>query len=318
MDTRKAGDLPILRDARQWEWRRGALRFWALPAWTPTGWPFVAPVLTLVVAAILIPALHILWLSFHESSFGLAPTYVGLSNYQRVLTDPYFWSALVNTIVVVVVIVHVELALGLGMALLFKAGVPASRFVLAAVLAPYAVSEVGAVIMWRFMLDPQIGPLTRLLELVGIPPIQWPVDPWQALGVVAIMSVWLHLPFTFIILYAARLGIPKDLYEAAIIDGATTWQSFRQVTVPLLMPAILVAVLFRYIFAFRLFSEVWLLTQGGPARTTEVVALYLYQEAFRYNDFGLASATGWLMVIAAPLMAAFYLRRMYRGIVANA
>ncbi len=112
-------------------------------------------------------------------------------------------------------------------------------------------------------------------------------------------AIWLHLPFTFVILYAARLAIPIELYEAARIDGATRWQTFRRITLPLLMPAILVAMLFRYIFAFRLFSEVWLLTQGGPARSTEVLAVYLYLEAFRYNDFGAAAATGWLMVLAS-------------------
>lgn len=101
-------------------------------------------------------------------------------------------------------------------------------------------------------------------------------------------------------------------------DGATPWQSFRRITLPLLVPAILVAMLFRYIFAYRLFSEVWLLTQGGPARSTEVVAVYLYLEAFRYNDFGAASATGWLMVVTSLMLAAFYLRRLYREMFARA
>ena len=121
-------------------------------------------------------------------------------------------------------------------------------------------------------------------------------------------SIWLHLPFSFIILYAARLAVPDELYEAAAIDGATGWPAFRRITLPLLMPALLIAALFRYIFAFRLFSEVWLMTGGGPARTTEVLAVYLYLEAFRYNSFGAAAATGWLLVLASLLLALFYLR----------
>jgi ABC-type sugar transport system permease subunit len=134
---------------------------------------------------------------------------------------------------------------------------------------------------------------------------------------VCALSVWLHLPFTFLILYAARLAIPADLYEAARIDGATRWQQFRYVTLPTLVPAILVAVLFRYIFAFRMFSEVWLITGGGPARSTEVLAVYLYQEAFRYNEFGLAAATGWLMVVASVVLATPYLYVVYKRTLAN-
>jgi ABC-type sugar transport system permease subunit len=135
---------------------------------------------------------------------------------------------------------------------------------------------------------------------------------------VSILSVWLNLPFTFIILYAARLAIPKDLYEAARIDGATPWQSFRRVTIPLLAPAIIVALLFRYIFAFRIFSEVWLLTQGGPVRSTEVLAVYLYREAFTYNAFGTASATAWIMVFASLVLGLGYVLILRRQVAANA
>jgi multiple sugar transport system permease protein len=123
---------------------------------------------------------------------------------------------------------------------------------------------------------------------------------------IGLLTIWLHLPFTFIIIYAARLAIPAELYEAASIDGATAWQSFLRVTLPLLAPAIAIALLFRYIFAFRLFSEAWLLTKGGPARSTEVVAIYLYQEAFTFNAFGPAAATAWIMAVVSLLLAAGY------------
>ncbi|CUA86862.1 ABC-type sugar transport system, permease component [Chelatococcus sambhunathii] len=280
--------------------------------------PYVAPALALLAFVILIPAVYVLWLSFQQSTFGRAATFVGFANYAKILADPYFWRALGNTVIVVLVVVHVEVVLGLAMAVLFAAGLPFRKLLIAAVLAPYAVSEVGAVVMWRTLFDPDTGFMTRVLTGIGLPPLEWSVVPSHGLALVALLSIWLHLPFTFIILYAARLAIPKDLYEAAEIDGASAWQSFRRVTLPLLMPAILVAMLFRYIFAYRLFSEVWLLTQGGPARSTEVVAVYLYLEAFRYNDFGAASATGWLMVVTSLLLAAFYLRRLYREMFARA
>jgi len=168
------------------------------------------------------------------------------------------------------------------------------------------------VVIWRYLVDPEIGSLTKLLAAFGLGPIEWGVNPWHGLGVIALISIWLHLPFTFVILYAARLALPGEVYEAARVDGATPWQQLRRITLPLLKPAIAVAMLFRYIFAFRLFSEVWLMTQGGPARSTEVVALYLYVEAFRYNRFGVATATGWIMVLVSALVALVYLRRVYR------
>lgn len=280
--------------------------------------PFIAPALALMGVVILLPAFYVLYLSFNESTFGRAPTFVGFANYAKILADPYFWRALVNTTIVVLIVVHVELIIALAMALLFASGLAFRKLMIAAVLAPYAVSEVGAVVMWRTIFDPDTGVMTRLLESLGLAPLEWSVVPSHGLALVAILSVWLHLPFTFIILYAARLALPGEIYEAARIDGAGPLQIFRRITLPLLVPAMLVAMLFRYIFAFRLFSEVWLLTQGGPARSTEVVAVYLYLEAFRYNNFGVATATGWLMVLTSLILASFYLRRLYREMFANA
>ncbi len=278
----------------------------------------LAPAQALVLAVLLLPALYLVWLSLHTSSFGQQAVFVGLANYARILGDSYFWRSLANTGIIVLVVVHVELLLGLGMALLFASGVPMKRALLAVVLAPYAVSEVSAVVIWRYIFDPEVGHVSYLLQSLGLPSLDWAVSPTHGLLLVALLSIWLHLPFTFMILYAARLAIPTELYEAARIDGATGWQAFRRVTLPLLVPAILIAALFRLIFAFRLFSEVWLLTEGGPARTTEVVAVYLYLEAFRYNAFGAAAATGWLMVLGSFLLAAPYLWRLARSQKADA
>lgn len=280
--------------------------------------PLVAPVHILILSVIVIPSIFVIWLSLTKSSFGQEPTYVGLENFIRVLSDPAFRSALWNTVLIVVFAVHIELVLGLLVALLFASGLPFRRFLLVAVLAPYAVSEVIAVVMWRFLFDPDAGPVTLALQAIGLPILDWSFEPTHAMILIALLTIWLHLPFTFIILYAARLAISSDLYEAARIDGATPFQAFRRVTLPLLGPAIVVALLFRYIFAFRIFSEVWLLTGGGPARSTEVVAVYLYQEAFSYNAFGTAAATAWIMVVASLLLAAGYVFLLRRQVGANA
>jgi multiple sugar transport system permease protein len=280
--------------------------------------PLVAPVHVLVLGVIVIPSIFVLWLSFQASSFGQAASFVGFDNYLRVLGDAYFWRSLLNTVAVVAVAVHLELLLGLGIALLFASGLPARRLLLVIVLAPYAISEVTAAAMWRFLFDPDVGPVTNALLDLGLPTLDWTFVPSHGLVLVGLLTIWLHLPFTFVILYAARLAIPKDLYEAGRADGASPLQLFRNVTLPLLAPAILIAMLFRYIFAFRLFSEIWLLTQGGPARTTEVVAVYLYLEAFRYNSFGTAAATAWIMVVVSLLLATAYILRLRKGMAADA
>jgi multiple sugar transport system permease protein len=278
----------------------------------PLRYAMVAPVQTLLLVFIFVPSLYVGWLSLHASSFGTEATWVGWSNYVTLLTDGQFWRAFLNTFVLVNVVVYVELALGLAMALLFVGGMPFPKVTLAIVLAPYAISEVVAVIMWKYMFEPQVGPLQWALRSIGLPEIDWAVNPVHALGLVALLAVWHHLPFTFLLLYAALLGVPKELYEAARVDGAGPWTIFRRITLPVIMPAVLVALLFRYIFAFRIFSEPWLLTQGGPARSTEVLAVYLYKAAFRYHDFGVAAATGWAMVVLSLLISLPYLRVMYR------
>jgi multiple sugar transport system permease protein len=280
--------------------------------------PFLAPVHVLVLGVIVIPSIYVAWLSLHASTFGQTPTYVGLANYSKILSDPYFLRSLTNTLIIVVVAVHLELAAGLGIALLFASKLPGRRLLLLAVLAPYAISEVTAVAMWRFLFDLDVGPVTMMMQALGLPAIEWSVLPLHGLIIVGLLTIWLHLPFTFIILYAARLGIPGELYEAARVDGASPLQAFRRITLPLLAPAMLIAVLFRYIFAFRLFSEVWLMTQGGPARSTEVVAVYLYLEAFRYNSFGTAAATAWIMVVVSLVLAAGYVWLLRRQMVSDA
>ena len=278
----------------------------------------LAPTHLLMLLTIVLPSAYVVWLSLQSSTFGQAASWVGLANYRQVLGDSYFWRAMGNTLGIVLVVVHVELLLGLLMALLFATRLPAKRLLLASVLAPYAVSEVSAVVIWRYLFEPEIGPVTLALNALGLPGLEWSVSPIAGLAIVALLSIWLHLPFTFVVLYAARLSVPSELHEAARVDGATRLQTFLRVTLPLLRPAILVAMLFRYIFAFRLFSEVWLITGGGPARSTEVVGVYLYLEAFRYNAFGPAAATGWIMALACLLLASGYLWRLRRGMVADA
>ena len=272
----------------------------------------VAPVQLLLLIVIGIPSLFVFWQGLTEFSYGQEAVFVGLDNYRDVLTDRAFWRAFTNTFIIVNTVVYVELAAAIGISILFAGGVPFRRLMIAILLVPYAVNEVTAVVMWRFMLEPNVGIITQLLNSVGLPTLNWPIDRWHALTVIILLSVWLHLPFTTIIIYTARLSIPQEMYEAVRIDGASPLQAFIYVTFPMLIPAILIALLFRYVFAFRIFGEVWLLTRGGPAGSTEVLATYLYRHSFRYLELGKASAIGWLMLVTTLLMASFYLRQVYK------
>jgi multiple sugar transport system permease protein len=270
------------------------------------------PTQGLLVAIIAVPSAYVLWLSFNESSYGSAPSFVGFANYEAIWNDRYFWRALVNTLVVINIIVYGELLLAFLIAAVFVKGVPFRRLMLAVVLMPYAISEVVAVVIWKYLLDPNVGSLAKAMAGLGLPEIAWATNPTHGLGLVSLISIWLHLPFTFILIYAAMLAVPRELYESARIDGAGGWQSFRYITLPGIMPAVFVALIFRYILAFRLFSEVWLLTSGGPARTTEVLAIYLYKQSFTYASFGKGAATGWVMVMVSGLIAAVYVHLLYR------
>jgi len=244
-----------------------------------TQFVMLAPALGLLIFIILLPSLYVFWLSFTESTYGKAPVFVGLENYVAIWNDRYFWRALINTLIVVNVIVYGELILAFVIASVLVKGVPFRRLILAIVLMPYAISEVVAVVIWKFLLDPDIGALAKAMAGAGLPDINWATNPTHGLGLVSLISIWLNLPFTLIIIYAAMLAVPSDLYESATIDGASPWQGFRYVTLPSVLPAVFVALIFRYIISFRLFSEVWLLTAGGPARTTEVMAIYLYKQS---------------------------------------
>jgi len=270
----------------------------------------LAPSLILLIALLAAPSVYVIWLSFQRSTFGQAPEFVGVANYARLTADPAFWRAFWNTFVVVNVIVYGELAIGLAIAVLMRGWMPGRKVLIAAILAPYAITESSGIVMWRYMLEPDVGLLTSTAIRLGLGSIQWDSEPVGALAVASLVAIWHHMPFTFLILYAALLTIPKETQEAAAIDGANAWQRFWKVEFPMIMPAVLVAILFRYIFAIRLFSEVWLLTQGGPARLTEVLAIYLYRETFQYREFGIASAAGVTMLLLSLLIALPYLYRM--------
>ena len=273
-------------------------------------WLMLAPAQLLLCATIALPAFAVLWLSFTESTYGSGGHFVGFANYVAIWHDAYFWRAAKNTLIVVHIVIYTELVLATLMSVGF-AGLKHRRLLVSIILMPYAISEVVAVIIWKFLMDANVGAVARSLVAIGLPQVQWASDPDAGLALVATVSIWLNLPFSFMLIFAAVLSVPKERLEAASVDGAGVWRRFWHITLPAIAPTMLVALVFRYIIAFRLFSEVWLLTAGGPARRTEVLAVYLYKQAFSYSNFGMGAATGWVMVLVSLLFGIGYIKLLH-------
>ena len=273
---------------------------------------FVAPTLLVLAGVILIPELWGLVLSLFRQTYGEPTLFRGLSNYTRILSDPAFWNAFKNNVLFVALAVSVESVLGLGIALLLHRGFPLRRLWIALIIAPYALSEVVGVVMWKYMLNPDYGLVNYTLSFAGVSGLNWFANPTLSFASVVVLDVWRYAPFTAMILYAALMTIPRELFEAARIDGAAPFQVLKNIMLPLIVPAFLVALVFRIIYVFRTFGIIWILTKGGPLGATEVLSIYLYKQGFRYWNFGVAAAVAFVMLVMTFLASIYVLRRMHR------
>jgi multiple sugar transport system permease protein len=271
-------------------------------------WPLLAPaglVLTAVAAA---PMLYVLWLSLQDRTVFRASTFAGPENYARLAGDARFWNALGNTLYFTVVSVALELVLGLAIALLLARAGRARSLVYGILLLPWAVPTVVSARMWEWIYNAELGVLNYLAGAR----INWLGEPLLALHAAIAMDVWKATPFVALLLLAALQGIPRDLYRAAAVDGASPWTTFRRVTLPLLAPVMLVAVVFRTIDALRVFDAIYVLTGGGPANGTETLSIYAYKVLFQTLDFGYGSALA-VVVLAVTALAAAAYARLLRG-----
>ena len=271
-------------------------------------WSLLAPpgLLLMVVAAG--PMLYVLWLSLQDRTVFRAPTFAGLDNYARLATDGRFWNALGNTLYFALVSVALELALGLGIALLLARAGRARSLVYGVLLLPWAVPTVVSARMWEWIYNAEFGVLNYLAGAR----VNWLGDPLLALHAAIAMDVWKATPFVALLLLAALQGIPRDLYRAAAVDGASAWTTFSRVTLPLLAPVMLVAVVFRTIDALRVFDSIYVLTGGGPANGTETLSIYAYKVLFQTLDFGYGSALA-VVVLVVTAVAALGYARLLRG-----
>jgi len=263
------------------------------------------------------PVLYSLWLSFHRYQLNmpsLGRPFVGFDNYLGLLQDKLLIDSVAWTLSFAAISVPLEFGLGLLLALLLNAQVlgRARDLVRGVMLSPMMLAGILAGFTWRMMFDPEYGPVNHLLGLVGIEPISWFTNAVSARAAVIVAEVWLTTPFVTLVLMAGMQSIPEDLYEAARMDGATSWRAFRHITLPLLRYSILTVLIVRSMDALRSFELAFILTQGGPGTATTTAMYYDYQYAFTYHQMGRSSALSFVILLGIMLITAIYNRLLHR------
>jgi multiple sugar transport system permease protein len=265
-------------------------------------WLFVLPAGTMVGLLVLVPVLSVFWLGLRQVMpvFGI-DRWIGLANFGHLSGDTRFWASLGTTLYFCMVAVTLEVLLGLAFALLLHRTFSGRGLARTAVLLPWALPTVVAARMWEWIYNPDFGIINHLLRRLGAisGPVSWLGDPFWAIHAAILADAWKTTPFATLILLAGLSAIPPDLARAARVDGARPLAVFYEVTLPLLRPALVVTVLFRFLDSFRVFDALYVLTGGGPANTTETLAIYVYKTLFQTLRFGYGSALAVTMFVLA-------------------
>jgi multiple sugar transport system permease protein len=271
---------------------------------------FTSPALLLLLAMSVFPLLYALYLSFtdYSATRGGPANLVGFGNYVAILTSPAVHIRAITTLVYVVAAVGLQTVLGFGIAYLISRRTRGRGALTTLFLTPMMLSPIVVGLFWKFMLDAQFGVINSMLGSLGLGQVEWLTRQRTALLSLVVVDTWQWTPFVMLIALAGLTAVPKYLYEAASIDRASEWFRFRYITLPLVWPLLLIAVMFRAIEAFRLFDLVYILTSGGPGVSTETLSFHVYKVAFLGFNTGTASAYGILMVLVVIVLAQIYLR----------
>ncbi len=275
---------------------------------------FVLPTIILLIVMNIFPLIYSLFLSFTDYSViaDKAPEWVGLANYQRILTDERFWTNFAITGRYALVSVVLQTLIGFGLALLLRNKFRGSGLITTFILVPMMLSPIVVAVFWKLIFNPSVGILNYLLGFTNINTApEWLGQTDLALWAIVIVDVWMWSPFVMLLCLAGLSAIPEYLYEAAAIDRASAWFQFRRITLPQVMPLLLIAVLFRTIEAFKQFDLVMGLTGGGPGDVTETVSIRLYKLAFQGQyDTGTSSALAYVILIIIIAISNIYIRQL--------
>jgi ABC-type sugar transport system permease subunit len=281
-----------------------------------TAWILLAPSLLVMLGVTLWPVLYTFILSFFNVPSGInqTRTFVGFGNYLAMLEDQTFWETIGRTLYFTIVSVGLELALGLAIAQLIHSKPWGWQFLRLSLIMPWAVPTIVNGAMWRWIYSADFGALNGLLMQLGFIKhyIPWLTLPNAAMNLVIVADIWHTMPFVALVLQAALATLPEDLDEAAAVDGANAWQRFWQIRLPLLRPAILVALIVRTVDAFRVFDIVYIITNGGPAYKTLTITYLTYLNTFAFGKQGMGAALSFLISMFTIIMALIYIRFLYR------
>ncbi len=253
-------------------------------------WMFALPAAIIVVAVILFPWIFTLFMSVHDWKVTGATPFVGMANYAKMLVDERFQWAFVRTLTFTAASVIAPVVLGVWAAVCFSSKFRLKGFARTLFVLPMMATPVAISLVWTMMFHPQLGVLNYLLSLVGIPPSAWVYDGATVIPTLVMVETWQWTPLVMLIVLGGIASLPTDPYEAATLDGASPWQMFRHITLPLVWPFIVVASVIRMIDALKAFDTIYVITLGGPGTASETINILLYQTAFAYYDLGYGSA----------------------------
>jgi multiple sugar transport system permease protein len=276
---------------------------------------YITPAFIILGIILFYPLGYSFYLSFHEwtmRTYKQGVPWVGLQQYTGLFTNPQFLNSLRITVVFVVAAITIEFVLGMALALLLNHDLKGKGIMRSLILLPMMCTNVVVGLTWRLLLNYEFGLVNYYLSVIGLPRLQWLSDPGLAMPAVVLVDVWNTTSFIALMLLAGLQSLPDEPYEAARIDGASWWQTFRFLTLPLLRQTILVALLWRFIDTFRIFDVIYLLTAGGPARATETVSIYVYRYGFQSFNLGFASAASYIMILFMLIVAAVLSRLIGR------
>jgi multiple sugar transport system permease protein len=277
-----------------------------------TGYLFILPSLLILGAFVFWPIIQAFILSLYHWQFGTAAQeWAGAANYQRMVVDDRVWNAFRNTVIYTAVTVPASMLISLLLALALNERLPARSLLRSVIFLPVIASFAIIAIVWSFMLDPDIGLLAYWSKSLGLPVSGWLRDPTWALPAVMMVSIWKTVGFDMVIFLAGLQGIPEVFYEAAKVDGASAWQRFRHVTLPMLRPTTLFVLVISVIGAFQVFDPVYVMTPGGgPLHSTETVVSYIYHEGIELIDISYAAGIGVLLFVIVFVLTLIQLRAL--------
>jgi len=276
------------------------------------GYLLIAPAAIIISIILIYPTFFNIIISVREwswSSPASAPKlFVGLNNFITLFNEARFWNALKVSILLLAIGITLQYVLGLCLALLMNEQVKGLKFFRTIFILPMILAPIVVGIQWRYLLSGNFGVVNYILTRLSISPPSWLSDPHLTLGVVAVVDTWMYLPFVALILLAGLQQISKEIYEAAEVDGANAWARFRYITFPALFPATITVLLMRGTEIFRAFDVVYVMTGGGPGRSTEVLGMMLYKTAFSEGNLGMAAALALVIGVIGMLLGMLFIR----------